>query len=138
MAAADNALKCLVTILILSSCECFNSFSILPHKSSGSVGLCLRRSGMGGSRSKNQLRQSFPLRSNLMGGSDDSNPQERKEADMPLVFYRSDNGTRNSEFWDEGAEKQIDNQFFQMISTLAPGEMVGQFIKTASPRVQVI
>lgn len=55
---------------------------------------------------------------------------------MPLAFYRSDNGTRNSEFWEEGAEKQIDNEFFQIISTLTPGDMVGQFIKTASPRVQ--
>jgi hypothetical protein len=65
------------------------------------------------------------------------NNQNKKDLpDMPLAFYRSDNGTRDSEFSDKNDESP-DNPYFQMISTLAPGEMVGQFMKTASPRVQV-
>jgi hypothetical protein len=68
----------------------------------------------------------------MLGGSDEPNEPQ----DLPLSFYRSDNGTRNSEFSDEDVP-QLDNQYFQMISTLTPGEMVGQFVKTASPRVQV-
>jgi hypothetical protein len=57
----------------------------------------------------------------------------RDDPDKTLSFQRSDNGTRDSEFLvDSGSG----NPFYQVISTLTPGELVGQFISSASPRVQ--
>ena len=56
---------------------------------------------------------------------------------MPLGFRRSDNGTRDVEF--EGLVSKRDgndNIYIQMIESISPGEMVGQFMNSASPRVQ--
>lgn len=141
MSVAIPMLKCSVVFLLIGSSQCFQTAPLLSRSSFG-VGFCLRPAkfcsfAWDPSPRVQRVQYIPPLRSNLMGGSDDEpSSKDGQERDMPLVFYRSDNGTRNSEFWDDGAEKQIDNQFFQMISTLTPGEMVGQFIKTASPRVQ--
>ena len=59
----------------------------------------------------------------------------RDEPDKILSFQRSDNGTRDSEFL---VERSSGNPFYQVITSLTPGELVGQFISSASPRVQVI
>ena len=58
-----------------------------------------------------------------------------EEPDKTLSFHRSDNGTRDSEFL---TERNSGNPFYQIISSLSPGELVGQFINSASPRVQVL
>ena len=131
-------LKVCVAVLLLCPTESFNVFSLLPRTSTDSAVFSLRRSRFEKTprlrlANTRVTRLVPPLRSNLMGGADEPNESQ----DMPLAFYRSDNGTRNSEFWDEDAQNAINNQYFQMVSTLAPGEIVGQFLKSASPRVQV-
>jgi hypothetical protein len=141
MATSNWLLKYFVAFFVFCPSECFHVHPFLPRSSSASPELRLSKSSYCSPRdpirTANRARYAPPLRSNMKGDSeDDSNTFDRSERDMPLAFYRSDNGTRNSEFWEEGAEKQIDNEFFQIISTLTPGDMVGQFIKTASPRVQ--
>ncbi len=60
-------------------------------------------------------------------------PGDREEPDKTLSFQRSDNGTRDSEFW---VDRSSGNPFYEVISALTPGELVGQFINSASPRVQ--
>ncbi len=128
-------LKCCVTVLLLCPAESFQVFSLIPRPSADSAVFTLRRSNFEKTPRLRlgNTRYAPPLRSNLMGGTDEPNESQ----DIPLAFYRSDNGTRNSEFSDEGAEDLLKNQYFQIISALAPGEIVGQFFKTASPRVQV-
>ncbi len=128
-------LQCCVSMLLMCLAESFHVFSLIPRTLTDSAVFSPRRNHfeitprlrLGNSR------WVPPLRSNLMGGADEPN----ESRDMPLAFYRSDNGTRNSEFWDADAENLVNNQYFQMISTLTPGEIVGQFFKAASPRVQV-
>lgn len=55
---------------------------------------------------------------------------------MPLSFQRSDNGTRNSEFDGLMSPEAFDNIYMRMVESISPGEMVGQFMNSASPRVQ--
>ncbi len=126
-------LSCTLLLLVCPA-ESFNVFPLNQRPATGSAVLSLRRNHFETfPRVRFGPRYAPPLRSSLMGGSGE--PDEPQ--DMPLSFYRSDNGTRNSEFWDGDAAEEIDNQYFQIISTLTPGEMVGQFVKSASPRVQV-
>jgi len=68
-------------------------------------------------------------------GSDEEREDERGNS-LPL-FYRSDNGTRDSEF--RGIQSRDEgpiNPYVEMLESISPGEMVGQFMTTASPRVQ--
>ena len=80
-------------------------------------------------RRSNIARAYIKLRANNRPGDE----QSREEPDRTLSFQRSDNGTRDSEFW---MDRSGGNPFFQVISSLTPGELVGQFINSASPRVQ--
>lgn len=68
---------------------------------------------------------------------------ESPDGAAPLPFYRSDNGTRESEFvgitrarGEKGKTGDSDNMYVNMLESLTPGEMVGQFMATAPPRVQ--
>jgi hypothetical protein len=75
----------------------------------------------------------------VMSGPGDPSGKRENEDDeaMPLGFRRSDNGTRDAEF--EGLVSKRDgndNIYIQMIESISPGEMVGQFMNSASPRVQ--
>jgi len=64
---------------------------------------------------------------------DDEDPEEI--VNMPL--FRSDNGTRDSEFALPGLRpNDSKNPYTVFLASLAPGEMVGQFMATAPPRVQ--
>ena len=49
---------------------------------------------------------------------------------------RSDNGTRDSEFGLAVQTPDSTNPYVKMLESLTPGEMVGQFMNTAPPRVQ--
>jgi hypothetical protein len=80
-------------------------------------------------RRTNIVRPDIKLRAN--NKPDDE--KNREEPDRTLSFQRSDNGTRDSEFW---MDRSDGNPFYQVISSLTPGELVGQFINSASPRVQ--
>ena len=52
-------------------------------------------------------------------------------------FYRSDNGTRDAEFSGLAVSTpDTTNPYVKMLESLTPGEMVGQFMSTAPPRVQ--
>lgn len=52
---------------------------------------------------------------------------------LPLSF-RSDNGTRESEFYLEESEKHL-NPYYDVVRRLSPTELIGRFMRTASPRV---
>jgi len=77
-------------------------------------------------------------------GSDDDDEDGKDEAgmfdnimDSPL--YRSDDGSRDSEFGIELGNKaggKKPDAYTTFLATYAPGEMVGQFMATAPPRVQ--
>ncbi|CAM9671328.1 unnamed protein product [Chrysoparadoxa australica] len=54
---------------------------------------------------------------------------------MPVSF-RSDNGTRDSEFYMDGIEKGTLNPYFDVVRRLSPSELIGRFMRTSSPRVQ--
>lgn len=51
------------------------------------------------------------------------------------VSYRSDNGTRESEFFI-GMENEKVNPYFDVVRRLSPTELIGTFMKTSSPRVR--
>jgi len=57
---------------------------------------------------------------------------------MPPSFFRSDNGTRDSEFRQlstfKGSEKAA--KYVELIAALTPGEMTAQFMQTAPVQVQ--
>lgn len=53
---------------------------------------------------------------------------------LPLS-YRSDNGTRESEFYLEPGEKENLNPYYDVVRRLSPTELIGRFMRTASPRV---
>ncbi|CAM9869635.1 unnamed protein product, partial [Discosporangium mesarthrocarpum] len=54
---------------------------------------------------------------------------------LPLS-YRSDNGTRESEFYLDEFEKENINPYFDVVRRLSPTELIGRFMRTANPRVQ--
>lgn len=53
---------------------------------------------------------------------------------LPLS-YRSDNGTRESEFFI-GDERENVNPYYDVVRRLSPTELIGQFMRTSSPRVR--
>jgi len=74
----------------------------------------------------------------ILRSSPDSSNQPEPESDVNLPLFRSDNGTRDSEFAMPGLTASDEkNPYTMFLASLAPGEMVGQFMATAPPRVQV-
>mmetsp|Transcript_15383 Transcript_15383/g.19273 ORF Transcript_15383/g.19273 Transcript_15383/m.19273 type:complete len:521 (+) Transcript_15383:57-1619(+) len=63
-------------------------------------------------------------------------PGEISEGSMSLA-YRSDNGTRNSEFYLEGETPETMNPYVDIVRRLSPGETIGRFMRTAPENVQV-
>lgn len=53
---------------------------------------------------------------------------------LPLS-YRSDNGTRESEFYFGDDEKENVNPYYDVVRRLSPTELIGSFMRTSSPRV---
>ncbi len=53
---------------------------------------------------------------------------------LPLS-YRSDNGTRESEFF-VGDENEHVNPYYDVVRRLSPTELIGRFMKTSSPKVR--
>lgn len=53
---------------------------------------------------------------------------------LPLS-YRSDNGTRESEFF-VGDENERVNPYYDVVRRLSPTELIGRFMKTSSPKVR--
>jgi len=61
---------------------------------------------------------------------------EYTEGQMSLAF-RSDNGTRQSEFYLPGEDPNNMNPYVDIVRRLNPGEMIGRFMRTAPVNVQV-
>jgi len=75
----------------------------------------------------------------MSGKGDSSNSGNAEDPDeiVSMPLFRSDNGTRDAEFALPGLKsKDPKNPYTVFLSSLAPGEMVGQFMATAPPRVQ--
>lgn len=77
--------------------------------------------------------------------ADMAEEEEGKEEDLaPLsllaqgdslpLSYRSDNGTRESEFF-VGDENENINPYYDVVRRLSPTELIGRFMKTSSPKV---
>lgn len=56
------------------------------------------------------------------------------KGDSLPISYRSDNGTRESEFYEAG-EKENMNPYYDVVRRLSPTELIGRFTRTSSPRV---
>jgi len=86
----------------------------------------LRMSGARGSRGDNE--------------EEESKSEIDRDRMLPQPYIRSDNGTRDSEFAlarvGGGEDEEVKNQYVKWLESLTPGEMVGQFMATAPPRVQ--
>lgn len=98
-------------------------------------------------REQAQRLRGFALRMSSKSSNSDDDEDESKdvaqnrESMSQLPFYRSDNGTRESEFVGitragQKEEDQSKNIYVNLLESLTPGEMVGQFMATAPPRVQ--
>ncbi len=74
-------------------------------------------------------------KSESSASDDDDGSDFPAQFDSSLSFYRSDNGTRDSEFRFNNRKRNA-NPYREMMETLTPGEMVGQFMAKASPQVQ--
>lgn len=57
------------------------------------------------------------------------------QGDSLPLSYRSDNGTRESEFYLEPGEKENINPYYDVVRRLSPTELIGRFMRSASPRV---
>ncbi|CAM9622985.1 unnamed protein product [Pylaiella littoralis] len=57
------------------------------------------------------------------------------QGDSLPLSYRSDNGTRESEFF-VGDEKEKINPYYDVVRRLSPTELIGRFMRTSSPKVQ--
>lgn len=57
------------------------------------------------------------------------------QGDSLPLSYRSDNGTRESEFF-VGDEKENVNPYYDVVRRLSPTELIGRFMRTSSPRVR--
>jgi len=76
------------------------------------------------------------------GAPEPADPND--EADSLPISFRSDNGTRDSEWTLEprkGKDGDVvpfgeDNPYFQFVASLTPNEIIGRFAATAPPRVQ--
>lgn len=56
------------------------------------------------------------------------------QGDSLPLSYRSDNGTRESEFF-VGDENERVNPYYDVVRRLSPTELIGRFMKTSSPKV---
>lgn len=57
------------------------------------------------------------------------------QGDTLPLSYRSDNGTRESEFY-VGDEQEHVNPYYDVVRRLSPTELIGRFMRTSSPRVR--
>lgn len=57
------------------------------------------------------------------------------QGDSLPLSYRSDNGTRESEFF-VGDENENVNPYYDVVRRLSPTELIGRFMKTSSPKVR--
>lgn len=57
------------------------------------------------------------------------------KGDSLPISWRSDNGTRESEFYEEGEKEKL-NPYYAVVRRLSPTELIGRFMKTSSPRVR--
>jgi len=104
----------------------------------GDAGLSLRQGAapaFAAARGRGVARVGLTWVMSGLGAPGGKRENEDDEA-MPLGFRRSDNGTRNSEFDGLMSPGASDNIYTRMIDSISPGEMVGQFMNSASPRVQ--
>ncbi|CAM9098566.1 unnamed protein product, partial [Hapterophycus canaliculatus] len=58
-----------------------------------------------------------------------------EQGDSLPLSYRSDNGTRESEFFI-GDDNENINPYYDVVRRLSPTELIGRFMKTSSPKVQ--
>lgn len=56
------------------------------------------------------------------------------QGDSLPLSYRSDNGTRESEFF-VGDENERVNPYYDVVRRLSPTELIGRFMRTSSPKV---
>lgn len=56
------------------------------------------------------------------------------QGDSLPLSYRSDNGTRESEFF-VGDENEHVNPYYDVVRRLSPTELIGRFMRTSSPKV---
>lgn len=56
------------------------------------------------------------------------------QGDSLPLSYRSDNGTRESEFF-VGDENEHINPYYDVVRRLSPTELIGRFMRTSSPKV---
>lgn len=69
-------------------------------------------------------------------GTEESSKLKLIDQDVKLpISWRSDNGTRDSEFYDPG-EKGTLNPYYDVVRRLSPTELIGRFMRTAPPRVR--
>ncbi|KAJ1489308.1 hypothetical protein T484DRAFT_1780429 [Baffinella frigidus] len=104
----------------------------------GGAGLSLRRGAppaptIAAGRSKARAGLTWCMSG---AGTPGGKRENEEDESMPLSFQRSDNGTRNSEFDGLMSPEAFDNIYMRMVESISPGEMVGQFMNSASPRVQ--
>eukprot|EP00903_Cladosiphon_okamuranus_P019656 g18070.t4 len=57
------------------------------------------------------------------------------QGDSLPLSYRSDNGTRESEFF-VGEDNERVNPYYDVVRRLSPTELIGRFMRTSSPKVQ--
>lgn len=57
-----------------------------------------------------------------------------EQGDSLPLSYRSDNGTRESEFFI-GDDNENVNPYYDVVRRLSPTELIGRFMKTSSPKV---
>lgn len=70
-------------------------------------------------------------------GTEESSKLKLIDQDVKLpISWRSDNGTRDSEFYDPG-EKGTLNPYYDVVRRLSPTELIGRFMRTAPPRVRI-
>lgn len=58
------------------------------------------------------------------------------QGDSLPLSYRSDNGTRESEFF-VGEENERINPYYDVVRRLSPTELIGRFMRTSSPKVMM-
>lgn len=56
------------------------------------------------------------------------------QGDSLPLSYRSDNGTRESEFF-VGDDNERVNPYYDVVRSLSPTELIGRFMRTSSPKV---
>ncbi len=56
--------------------------------------------------------------------------------DQLSLAYRSDNGTRDAEFFLDDENPKTLNPYYEIVRRLSPSELIGRFVRTANPRVQ--